>query len=131
MSNPYISDRGAPRSDYRPQAGPPLVRAQQLDLETVGYLRRVYGLFFGGIVSASAGAMTALYVGAGDGAPPLVAWFANHWILAIVGFFAAFFGMNAVRRVPRVNVAALFGFTFFTGLYVAPVLYIAGLLATR
>jgi modulator of FtsH protease len=132
MSNPYISDRGAPRSAYRPQrSGPPLVeRARHFDLETVGYLRRVYALFFGGIISASAGAMTALYAGAGAGVPPLVAWFANHWLLAIVAYFAAFFGMNAVRRIPRVNAVALFGFTFFTGLYIAPILYIAGLMAT-
>jgi modulator of FtsH protease len=131
MSNPYISDRGIPRSPYRPSSGQPLAtRARHFDLDTVGYLRRVYGLFFGGIVTASAGAMTALYAGAGAGVPPMVAWFANHWILAIVAYFAVFIGMNAVRRIPRVNVVGLFGFTFFTGLYVAPILYIAGLMAS-
>jgi modulator of FtsH protease len=113
-----------------------------LDRSAVGFLRKVYSLFFAGVVSAAAGAATALYAGAsssnlvidhvgemkGVHVPPLVAWFGEHWILALLLYFGAFFGMSAVRRVPRVNVAALLGFTFLSGLYIAPMLFIAGLL---
>src|SRR5439155_18683914 len=107
-----------------------------LDRSAVGFLRKVYALFFAGVVSAAAGALTALYAGAsssqlvvdkvgelkGVHVPPLVAWFGQHWIVALILYFGAFFGMSAVRRVPRVNVAAMLGFTFLSGLYIAPML---------
>jgi modulator of FtsH protease len=117
-------------------------RPAALDRGAVGYLRKVYSLFFAGIVAAAGGAITALYAGASSSnlvidrvgemkdvhVPPLVAWFGNHWILALILYFGAFFGLSAVRRVPRVNVAAMLGFTFLSGLYIAPMLFIATLL---
>ena len=120
----------------RPYGGAPIERSN------VGFLRTVYAYFFAGIVSAAAGALTALYAGASSSklvvdhvgelrdvrVPPLVAWFGEHWIIALILYFGAFFGMSAVRRVPRVNVAAMLGFTFLSGLYIAPMLFIAGLL---
>jgi modulator of FtsH protease len=44
-------------------------------------------------------------------------------------FFGAFFALQAVRHKPRVNVVALLGFTFVAGLFLAPTLYIATLMA--
>jgi modulator of FtsH protease len=119
-------------------------RAVAFDAGTLAYLRKDYAFFFGGIVSAAAGAMTALYAGAGTSqlvigeagpmrglrVPPLVGWFTQHWILAIILYFGAFFGMSAARRIPRVNALALFGFTFVTGLFIAPVLFVAGALGS-
>ncbi len=113
-----------------------------LGAQAVAFLRKVYVLFFAGILSATAGAMTALYAGTASSqlvidrvgplknlrVPPLVAWFGEHWIVAMLLYFGAFFGLSAVRRVPRVNVAALIGFTFLSGLYIAPMLFIASVL---
>jgi modulator of FtsH protease len=103
------------------------------------FLRKVYGLFFGGIVTATVGAVAALNVGAESSSirvaggtlsvPPLVAWVSQHFILSMLVYLGAFFGANAVRHVPKVNVAALFGFTFVSGVYIAPVLFIATLMA--
>ncbi|GAC1361268.1 MAG: Bax inhibitor-1/YccA family protein [Polyangiales bacterium] len=123
---------------------PPVAGPLALDRDTVGFLRKVYLLFFAGIVSATGGALTALYAGTassqlvldrvgplqGVHVPPLVAWFGEHWILAMLLYFGAFFGMSAVRRRPGINVVALVGFTFLSGLYIAPMLFIAGVLGT-
>lgn len=120
----------------------PYAQPTALDRGAVAFLRKVYLYFFAGILSAAAGAFTALYAGAsssqlvigqvrpvqGVRVPPLVGWFAEHWILALILYFAAFFGMNYARRIPKVNVIALLGFTFVSGLYIAPILFIAGLL---
>lgn len=113
--------------------GIPLARASG---ETrIAFLRKVYGLFFAGILSAAGGAMTALYAGTpiplGKGVlvPPAVAFMMQHGIISLVVFFAAFFGMSAVRHKPKVNVIALLGFTFVTGLFIAPALFVATLMA--
>lgn len=109
--------------------------------ERASFLRKVYALFFGGILAATGGALVALNVGADaavavriSGAvtkvPPLVAWVSQHFILSLIIYFGAFFGLNAVRHVPRVNVAALFGFTFVTGVYIAPILFLATAMAS-
>lgn len=101
----------------------------------LAFLRKVYGLFFAGILTAAGGAMTALYtgtptlVGKGIAVPPLVAFVMQHSIISIVIFFAAFFGLSAVRHRPGINVAALLGFTFVSGLFIAPALFVASLMA--
>lgn len=95
------------------------------------YLRKVYSLFAGGVGFAIAGALVALYAGAGDGVPPLVAFGMEHWILAMVLYFGAFLGASFARRVPGLNVAALFGYTFVTGLFIAPALFVAQYMASR
>ena len=45
-------------------------------------------------------------------------------------FFGAFFAANFARTKPGLNVAALFGFTFITGLFLAPSIFIAQLMAS-
>jgi modulator of FtsH protease len=88
------------------------------------------------------GAVIALYAGAGvsqltiqlDGrvvhVPPMVAFFTNHWIIGIALFLGSFFGASAVRNRPGINVAALFGASFVSGLYIAPMLWFTQLMAT-
>jgi modulator of FtsH protease len=105
------------------------------------FLRKVYALFFGGIVAATGGALLALNAGAGSSGitvrmgssltrvPPLVAWVSQHFILSLLVYFGAFFAVSAVRHVPKLNVAALFGFTFVSGVYIAPLLFIATAMA--
>lgn len=101
----------------------------------VAFLRKVYGLFFGSVLSAAAGAMTALYVGSpvsmgkGLAVPPLVAFALQHNVLAFLIPLVALFGLLAVRHRPGLNVAALFGFTFVSGLFLAPALFVVTLMA--
>jgi modulator of FtsH protease len=105
--------------------------------EKLAFLRKVYALLTGSVVTAAAGAMVALYAGADLSratmhigrqvltVPPLVAWFSNHWIIGAILFIGSFFGASAVRSRPGINVAAFFGASFLSGLYIAPMLWFA------
>jgi modulator of FtsH protease len=104
------------------------------------YLRKVYGLFTGGIVTAIVGGLLALYAGvpvqaetsAGTVAiPPLVAFAVNHFIVMLLVYFAAFFIASSLRRAPGINVVALFGYTFVTGLFLAPTIFFAQMAASH
>ena len=110
-----------------------------LESPRIALLKRTYALFFAGVVSTAGGAFTALYAGSplkvplANGAslaiPPVVAFVLQHGLLALVVYFAAFFGMRAVRERPGVNGLALLGFTFVSGLFIAPVLFLTMLKA--
>jgi modulator of FtsH protease len=108
---------------------------------SLAYLRKVYALFGGGILFAIVGAMVALYVGSptviggtrgGEtlSLPPLVAFNVEHFFISAAIFIGAFFGARAARHIPGVNIAALFGYTFITGLFIAPSLFFAQMMAT-
>jgi modulator of FtsH protease len=111
----------------------PLARASAT--VRLSFLRKVYGLFSAGVLSAAGGAMAALYAGTpiplgkGLAVPPLVAFVMQHTIISIVIYVGAFFGFLALRHKPRVNVVALLGFTFVSGLFLAPALFVATLMA--
>jgi modulator of FtsH protease len=111
--------------------------------EKLAFLRKVYGLFTGSIVTACLGAVVALYAG-GDlskvavpigeqivRVPPLVLFFFNHPIIGALLMFGAFMGASAVRERPGVNVASLFGATFVSGLFIAPMLFVATAMAAQ
>ncbi|WP_437783489.1 Bax inhibitor-1/YccA family protein [Sorangium sp. So ce1097] len=99
----------------------------------INYLKKVYGFFTASLVVSSIGAMCALYIGAPDveeaapgrAMPPLVELVAEHPILAMLIVFGVMFGARAVRRIPGVNVLALFGMAVILGLTMAPALYMA------
>lgn len=101
----------------------------------LAFLRKTYGLFFAGVLSAAGGAMTALYagtptvIGKGLAVPPFVAFVMQHGIISMLLFLGAFFGLSAVRHRPGVNVVALLGATFVSGLFIAPSLFFATLVA--
>lgn len=111
--------------------------------EKLVFLRKVYTLFTGSLVTACIGALVALYAGADLSKvtvligreqvtiPPLVAFFANHWIIGMMLFLGSFFGASVVRERPGVNVAALFGASFVSGLYIAPMLWLVQVQATQ
>ena len=111
--------------------------------EKLVFLRKVYSLFTGSLVTACIGALIALYAGADLSkvtlqmgratvtVPPLVAFFTNHWIIGMLLFLGAFFGASMVRERPGINVAALFGASFVSGLYIAPMLWFAQVQATQ
>jgi modulator of FtsH protease len=101
------------------------------------FLRRVYGYLFGGVLLAVAGAGVALYAGSpvevapGVALPPIVAFGVQHWIVMLIAYMGAFFAASFARRVPGVNALALFGYTFVTGLFLAPTLFFAQLMASH
>lgn len=145
VPRPPASTKVLPRVPVRIGAGASSGRAadraagRALESPRVALLRRTYALFFAGVVSAALGAGTALYAGspvmlsAGAGrtlaVPPVVAFVLQHGLLALVVYLAAFFGMRAVRERPGLNGLALLGFTYVSGLFVAPVLFVANLRA--
>jgi modulator of FtsH protease len=103
------------------------------------FVRRVYLLLTLGIIVAAVGGLVALYAGAPvelqghDGAiavPPTVAFELEHGIVMLFVFFGAFFAANFARTKPGLNVVALLGFTFVTGLFLAPSIFIAQLSAS-
>lgn len=104
---------------------------------TLAYLRRVYSYFSGGIAAAIAGALIALYAGApvevadGVAVPPIVAFAIQHWLIGLIAYFGAFMVASFVRRSPGLNVLALGAYTFITGLYLAPMLFFAQLMASH
>ena len=110
-------------------------------VDVASYLRRVYLLFTGGVFFAIVGALGALYLGtpavvdAGRGVtfevPPLVAFGMEHWIMMLVVYIGAFFAASTLRRRPGVNVAALFGYALVTGVFLAPSLFMAQLMASQ
>lgn len=107
----------------------------------LAYLRKVYALFTGGIFFAIAGALVALYGGGTEVVPmrgggsvevsPILAFTMNHWIVSMVVYLGAFFAANFARRIRGLNLVALFGYTFVTGVFIAPSLFIATLMASQ
>jgi modulator of FtsH protease len=125
--SPFRDARGAGSLSALPAAG------------VLPFVRRVYSLLTVGILFAAAGGMLALYAGAPvavetRGAslvvPPVVAFELEHGIIMMLVFFGAFFAANFARSRPGLNVIALFGFTFITGLFLAPSVFIAQTMAT-
>jgi modulator of FtsH protease len=98
----------------------------------LGFLKKVYGLFTASIVFSAAGALVALNAGRSaspTGIPPLVGFFANHWIIALVITLGSVFGASYVRHKPGINVVALFGMATILGIVFAPALFVAQLSA--
>src|SRR5260221_9464773 len=72
--------------------------------EKLAFLRKVYALFTGSLVTACVGAVLALYAGTDASqvtiplgnqllrVPPLVFFFVNHWFIGIALFLGSFFG---------------------------------------
>lgn len=122
----------------RPYAG----RVAETPREKVAFLQKVYGLFTGSLVLAATGAMLALYAGAGVSqvaiqvgsesltVPPLVALFMRHPFLGMLIPFGAIMAASFLRHKPGINVAALFGATFISGISLGPTLFWAQLMTT-
>ncbi len=114
------------------EKGPPLL--------ALPFLRKVYLLFTGGVWFAVVGALLALYAGAPvaltrGGAvvatvPPLVAFAMQHWIVMMLVYVGAFFAASFARHIRGLNVLALFGYAFITGLFIAPSIFVAQAMAS-
>lgn len=98
----------------------PLTAGQAGVEERVAFIRKVYALFFVGILFAVGGVLVGLAY------PPLMMAAVQHPILIFILMIGGVMGAQAVRHVPRVNLVALFGFTTLTGVIISPLLYVIG-----
>jgi len=85
--------------------------------ERMGFVRKVYALFFAATLFAVGGVMLSFAF------PQMLLRTAfDHpylWLFAMIG---GVMGAQAVRHVPTVNLLALFGFTTLTGIVISPVI---------
>ena len=132
------------RNVMSPSAGFGRVLAGDSVQARLAFLKKVYGLLTLTVLTAMGGAFASMYLGAsssqlvvttGQGSqivvPPLVAFFANHWIIGGVLFLGSVFGASFVRHKPGINIAALFGMGFMSGLMAGPMVFMAQLAATN
>jgi len=83
------------------------------DSEVSSFLKQTYQLFAGSLLSGTVGA----YVGLGM-VNTIASWFWGFIVLEI----ALLIGVYVLKRKPVINFAMLFGFTFVSGLTLAPLL---------
>ncbi|MFL6337028.1 MAG: Bax inhibitor-1 family protein [Pyrinomonadaceae bacterium] len=86
--------------------------------ERMGFVRKVYALFFAATLFAIAG------VGVGFVFPPVMLAIIAHPWFALIALLGGVMGAQAVRLVPGVNLLALFAFTTFTGVFISPLIAI-------
>ncbi|HEX8557130.1 MAG TPA: Bax inhibitor-1/YccA family protein [Pyrinomonadaceae bacterium] len=84
--------------------------------ERMGFIRKVYALFFAATLFALGG------VGVGFMFPPVMMWIIAHPWLSIIALLGGVMGAQAVRLTPGVNLLALFAFTTFTGVFISPLI---------
>ncbi len=85
--------------------------------ERLGFIRKVYALFFVATLFAIGG------VALGFTFPPLMIAAAEHPWIALLALIGGVFGAQAVRHVRGVNLLALFGFTTLTGVIISPLMF--------
>ncbi len=98
----------------------PLTAADASVSERIAFIRKVYALFFAATLFAIGGVLLGLAF------PPLMIFAVGHPIIMFIAMIGGVIGAQAVRHVPGVNLAALFGFTTLTGVIISPVLYVIG-----
>jgi FtsH-binding integral membrane protein len=86
--------------------------------ERLGFIRKVYALFFAATLFAIGG------VGLGLAFPPIMLAIIAHPWLTFFALIGGVMGAQAVRLVPGVNLLALFAFTTFTGVFISPLIAI-------
>ncbi len=117
--NRHYSQSQSPawQADDRPMGVQPRTAAEATVSERLGFIRKVYALFFVGILFAVGGVVI------GFNTPSLMMAIASSPWITLIALIAAVIGAQAVRHVPGVNIAAFFGFTIFTGVVISPLLY--------
>ena len=104
---------GAPRSSFGAETA-----ARAGVEERMGFVRKVYALFFAATLFAIAG------VGIGFMFPPVMLAVVAHPWLSFFVLIGGVLGAQAVRLVPGVNLLALFAFTALTGVIISPAIAI-------
>ncbi len=95
---------------------PAQTAAQASVAERVGFIRKVYGLFFLATLFAVGGVLL------GFSFPPLMSYALRHPWIMLFAMMGGVMGAQAVRHVRGVNLLALFGFTTLTGLIISPLM---------
>jgi modulator of FtsH protease len=90
--------------------------AQASVAERLGFIRKVYALFFVGTLFAVGGVLLGFMF------PPLLVFALQHPFVMLFAMMGGVMGAQAVRHVPGVNLAALFGFTTLTGVVISPLM---------
>ncbi|HZH32673.1 MAG TPA: Bax inhibitor-1/YccA family protein [Pyrinomonadaceae bacterium] len=88
--------------------------------ERMGFIRKVYALFFVGTLFAIGG------VALGLSYEPLLRFAFNHPWIMLFAMLGGVMGAQAVRHVRGLNLLALFAFTTFTGVVISPLMYLVG-----
>jgi len=88
--------------------------------DRVGFLRRVYGLFFASLLMAGVGAVAGLE-------PSVLRVTMAHPLLCWGGEMGLIFACMAMRRRAGINMVLLFAFTFVSGVVLTPMLVLATL----
>lgn len=113
----YSSPRPlSPDSEYRGFEAPTV--AESSVGERLGFIRKVYALFFVATLFAIGGVML------GFAFPPLMVAVAEHPWITLILMIGGVFGAQAVRHTPGLNLVAFFGFTTLTGVVISPLLFI-------
>jgi modulator of FtsH protease len=92
--------------------------AQATVAERMSFVRKVYALFFAATLFAIGGVVLGLSF-----EPLLMFAFEHPWIM-LFAMLGGVMGAQAVRHVPGINLAALFGFTTLTGIVISPLMYV-------
>ena len=87
--------------------------------ERMGFVRKVYALFFAATLFAIGGVGLGMYV-----FPQVMVWIVEHPFLTFFALLGGVMGAQAVRLVPVVNLLALFAFTTLTGVFISPLIAI-------
>ncbi len=96
--------------DYRSQTN----YAAQAESASVGFIKKTYQLLAASMIAAAAGAYATL--------PYAEAVVQYKWFIFGFELFMLFIGLRMTRNKPVLNLAALFAFTFATGVSLVPLL---------
>jgi modulator of FtsH protease len=87
----------------------------------LSFIQKVYSLFLLGLVTASGGAF--ITIANQDFAMAVL----SHFWIGLIVYFGVFFACMALRKTPGINIVALLGFTFVSGVFIAPALMVAAM----
>ncbi len=91
--------------------------AQATVAERMGFIRKVYALFFAATLFAIGG------VALGMSYPPLFEFALDHPWIMLFAMLGGVMGAQAVRHVRGLNLLVLFAFTTFTGVVISPLMF--------
>ena len=115
--NRHYSQPQAWQSDDRGATFQPRTAAEASVSERLGFIRKVYALFFAAILFAIGGVVL------GFNSPSLMLAIAQHPWITLLLLMGGVIGASAVRHKPGINLIAFFGFTAFTGVVISPLLF--------
>ena len=117
--------QGWPQQQYDPAGGWGSLQQQTAADATVAermtFIRKVYALFFAATLFAIGG------VAIGMSFEPLLRFAFDHPWIMLFAMLGGVMGAQAVRHVPGLNLAALFGFTTLTGVVISPLMYVVSI----